>query len=146
MAIVRLHWYSKLFDDELGDVTASLGDPMWRKSDRRGIKDDSIKKNSQNIESQLRSISKSMLSRIKKLGFELHCRSDLQIVRNSEWLSSLTAAEFFVQYGKLFQAKELLSREGFLRCIILGWSGELHQIRDSLLPNFLIRFSRRLTF
>lgn len=86
----------------IGDLTAGIGDPSGKNSERELMNDELIGKNSWRLENQIN----SLLAKWDVPGFDAY-----KIVRNSSFFKSMNPMNFLQQYGKHITVNQMLAKD-----------------------------------
>lgn len=104
----------------IGDFTARIGDPTGKNCARPEISEDEIRQNSISLIKQIRSV----------LWWE-----NLEVRRNSEWLSSLSALDL-LQLMRSTTVQQLLVKDGFTKRLDSGSPLHCHELIYPILQGF----------
>lgn len=111
--VVALVYLTSIYNNQVGDVTAAMGDPMFRANVRPDVENWDIHDNTQKIQNQIRQLLDLLGISAEKHGAGRYSPENTNIRLNSSWFSKMPAIEFISKYGKLFQAKSMMAHEGY---------------------------------
>lgn len=90
-----------------------MGDPMFRANIRPDMGNMNIFESTQKIQNQVRDLFDLLGKSAIENSAGQYSPENTIIRLNSSWLSKMPAIEFISKYGKLFQAKSMMSHEGY---------------------------------